>query len=530
MKPVSTLTPRQLSTFAEALKHLSSVDGVCARYLTAIREIFGAQTAFVSLYDQLQDRLYVATLRGRQSSLALAAHPGEGPIGRAFSEGKERSEGRLRAIPLGKKRALGVLSIVGGKERVAPALLEALTCHLAVSIELALARRSCKAEAQELQRSLAALTEHERQNDVLLGNVSDELKSPLTTIKALLASARLGKLGAPNERGLRGLDAMERNANRLLHLINDLLLTSRLSGAKMSLSSKPVGLRALVKEAAGAALGLNGGIAIPIRIARSGEAFVRGDRDYLMQAFIRLFAGAQQLAARGAVHVSIECEIDVAKVAVIFEAPHLLDSDLPHFFLPLHYTSAPVSSASRGLDLATVGRIAALHGGSASAARCPEGPVRLALRLPLFAGTLPLCEEPFAPARGSILLAEPDPDVRESIAKSLEDEGFVVVSASTHVEAWRRYKAVRPVLLLLDSRLVGTGRHNLVAKIRADSARPPPRIFLGSGQADTAATARSHGLEQLDAYFDKPLELSRLVDAVRRYVEPSHGGETIATG
>jgi len=84
-------------------------------------------------------------------------------------------------------------------------------------------------------------------SDTFVPTVAHELRGPLSSV---VAFAHL--LGDPGSGGLTDdqrtyLDVIDRNANRLLHLIEDLLLLSRLEAGTLPLKLAPVRVPALVE-------------------------------------------------------------------------------------------------------------------------------------------------------------------------------------------------------------------------------------------------------------------------------------------
>src|SRR5690606_2814116 len=128
--------------------------------------------------------------------------------------------------------------------------------------------------------------------DELLGNVSHELKNPLTTIKAYLAMVRRERLGPLTDKQREAVDVCDRNADRLLRLINDMLLTSRLHAGRMTLDQKPFGLRGLVDEVVRTLGPIADDAKVTVQIARSGELFVKGDRDRMREVLANLVENA----------------------------------------------------------------------------------------------------------------------------------------------------------------------------------------------------------------------------------------------
>jgi signal transduction histidine kinase len=109
--------------------------------------------------------------------------------------------------------------------------------------------REARVAAESMHRQLAAqndrLRELDRLKDEFVASVSHELRTPLTSIS--------GYAELLLEEGLddahRGYVAVvERNAHRLLELVNDLLLAARLQAGGVDLRKQPFDLHAVVQE------------------------------------------------------------------------------------------------------------------------------------------------------------------------------------------------------------------------------------------------------------------------------------------
>jgi len=96
-------------------------------------------------------------------------------------------------------------------------------------------------------RDLTRLKQLERTREEFVANVSHELRTPLSLIKGYVETLLDGARGNP-EVAERFLKIIERNANRLDLLIQDLLTISALESEKIKLNLQPVVLRALAEK------------------------------------------------------------------------------------------------------------------------------------------------------------------------------------------------------------------------------------------------------------------------------------------
>jgi signal transduction histidine kinase len=104
------------------------------------------------------------------------------------------------------------------------------------------------AEQQRLERERAEATEREK--DELLSAVSHELRTPLTAIKGFTQLLLAGDVGALTTDQRELLEIVDRNADRQLGLVNDLLDVSRLQAGRLALRCAPLDMAGLVADAA----------------------------------------------------------------------------------------------------------------------------------------------------------------------------------------------------------------------------------------------------------------------------------------
>ncbi len=95
---------------------------------------------------------------------------------------------------------------------------------------------------------LTALRQAESLRQEFVGNVSHELRTPLSLIKSAAETLIDGAKDDPSAL-VRFLEIIDRHANRLTLLIDDLLLLSTLDSGRVRLELRPVPMRSVVQEA-----------------------------------------------------------------------------------------------------------------------------------------------------------------------------------------------------------------------------------------------------------------------------------------
>src|SRR5207342_1204557 len=112
--------------------------------------------------------------------------------------------------------------------------------------------KDARAAAEAAHRDLAAqnerLRELDRLKDEFLALVSHELRTPLTSIRGYTELLLDGEAGDLTEDQLQFLGVVERNTNRLLHLVGDLLFLAQVEAGKLTLELGPLDLGAVASE------------------------------------------------------------------------------------------------------------------------------------------------------------------------------------------------------------------------------------------------------------------------------------------
>ncbi|MGZ6269653.1 MAG: response regulator [Candidatus Limnocylindrales bacterium] len=117
----------------------------------------------------------------------------------------------------------------------------------------------------------------------------------------------------------------------------------------------------------------------------------------------------------------------------------------------------------------------------------------------------------------SILVVDDEPTLRETLAESLEAEGFLVDQASDGREAIDRFRAGHPDLVLLDLMLPELSGVEVCRVIRQESDVPILMLTAKSSELDKVV-----GLELgADDYVTKPFSLRELLARIRAILRRS---------
>jgi CheY-like chemotaxis protein len=124
----------------------------------------------------------------------------------------------------------------------------------------------------------------------------------------------------------------------------------------------------------------------------------------------------------------------------------------------------------------------------------------------------------FVTDSGWVLVVDDDADIRESITDVLEMRGYRVQSAVNGQQALDILRGGgRPCVILLDLMMpVLNGWEFRAEQTRDESLASVPVVII-SGDGSTSQKAATMGISQ---YLRKPLELSVMLDVVKRHCRP----------
>lgn len=245
-----------------------TVEDSIAALIKQAREMFRAEAAQVTLFSDDEDHRAIRTSVGGNSEAVaekVELNPREGVWARVAAEGsailipRPMTNDRLRlhfasrgifkdamVAPLfGAKGVIGTV-LVGDRlgdvstfDTEDLRLFETLANHASVTLENARL-------VDELRESLVHLTEMNQLKDDFVAAVSHELRTPLTSIQGYVKTLlRPDMENFDPEQRRSFLEVIDRQGERLRHLIEDLLVVARLEAHQVDAVVGPVDIRRL---------------------------------------------------------------------------------------------------------------------------------------------------------------------------------------------------------------------------------------------------------------------------------------------
>ena len=172
-------------------------------------------------------------------------------------------------------------------------------------------------------RDLTERRHVERMKDEFLATVSHELRTPLTSIRGALGLLASGSAGALPKAAVPLAEVAKRNAERLSHLIDDILDLTKLEGNQMVLQLRLTPLDVLLREAMTSNQGyaLRAGVTLSADLPE-GSPQVRVDGERFLQVMANLLSNAIKHSASGdAVALSLDWTASHVRVRVRDRGP-----------------------------------------------------------------------------------------------------------------------------------------------------------------------------------------------------------------
>ncbi|MEO0559934.1 MAG: response regulator, partial [Bacteroidota bacterium] len=411
------------------------------------------------------------------------------------------------------------------------------------TLELATSKAEVEAQAQRLE-------ELDRLKTRFFANVSHEFRTPLTLLLGPIDDALAGRYGDVDPRLGAQLPVMQRNARRLLDLINQLLDLAKLESAGLDLNRQPVDLVALARGVVGtfASRAERGEVALLFDTeAEVLPAALDGRK--IEGVLTNILANALAFTKpSGKVRVGVSQEVEEAVLTITDTGVGIATEDLPHVFDRFRQVdgSATRTHEGTGIGLALAKELVELHGGSISVESTVGFGTQFTVRVPIEAEGVDLSEAPARSAtpvtpvpepnshrqleeqavsspqgvadddRPMVLLVEDNADLRAFVRGHLAERYRVVEAADGRagLEAAREHG---PDLVLSDVMMPEMDGITLTRAIKADDRLGDTPVVLLTARADEDSILDGLGAGA-DDYLSKPFSPAELLARVDNFV------------
>ena len=249
--------------------------------------------------------------------------------------------------------------------------------------------RGARAEAESVQRLLAEqneqLRELDRLKDEFVSLVSHELRTPLTSIRGYV-ELLLEEEGQLDDDQRRFLEIVNRNSERLLALVADLLFLAQIDAGKPAIELASVDLNRIVEECVEASSPVADSKGIDLRLQARRLPKLAGDQARLAQVLDNLVSNALKFTpSGGSVEIRIHAEDGEAVLEVQDTGLGIPEDEQDQLFERFFRSSSAMESAipGTGLGLTITKAIVERHGGTIEVESAPDAGTTVRVRLPL---------------------------------------------------------------------------------------------------------------------------------------------------
>jgi PAS domain S-box-containing protein len=373
-----------------------------------------------------------------------------------------------------------------------------------------------------------------------LANMSHEIRTPMNAIIGFTDVLLAGVLQAPQR---KQLETVHKSAHNLLHLLNDILDTSKLEHGAVEIEHIDFALPELVAQlcAEQSIHAQRKRLSLQHHVDAAVGEHVKGDPHRLRQILLNLLGNAIKFTEHGSVSLKVMREAEGVHFMVQDSGIGIAPDRLPHIFDAFTQADASMSRRYGGTGLGTTicKQLVELMNGRIWADSTPGQGSTFHVLIPMPEGDAALAQPAIAPAAGMrlppmrILVADDVPQNIELLSLLLSEQGHTVVGASDGLQVLALTDAGKPDasasfdLILMDVQMpVMNGlaacqalreREALQAgqaHASAEGTRRTPVIAL---TANVMNEDRQAALQAgMDGFASKPIDMGELMAEMAR--------------
>jgi PAS domain S-box-containing protein len=387
-----------------------------------------------------------------------------------------------------------------------------------------------------LSTDITEMKRIDRMKSEFVSTVSHELRTPLTSIRGSLGLIAGGVAGVLPDTAKGLVDIAKTNCERLIRLVNNILDTEKIESGKMQLDLNVVEIQSLI----GLSIAANEGFAlqhgVSIHLLEGGEAVnVNVDSDGLCQVLTNLLSNAVKFSPHGSsVDVSVTRGRTRVRVEVHDHGPGIPEEFRSRIFQKFSQADSSDSrqKGGTGLGLNISKAIIERLGGTIGFRTGSGDGTTFFFELPKWQDKP--AEVTGAEAHGAkrprVLVCEDEPDISRLIGMMLDGAGYDTDFAYTAAQAIDLASVVPYAAMTLDLKLPDQSGIELMRTLRDEEhTRRLPIIVVSANIEEGRSQLAGERLE-VSAWLSKPIDVGRLVAAMRAAIAQAAGADTRRAG
>lgn len=365
------------------------------------------------------------------------------------------------------------------------------------------------------------ITERKKVEDMkneFISTVSHELRTPLTSIRGSIGLLIGGAVGELSEQGKTLLTIAEKNCERLIRLINDILDIEKIQSGRMHFDIQSYELAPLIKDAIDSNKNYAEKFGVKLRCEQIESVMVNVDRDRLIQVITNLISNAVKFSPEGAiVTVSTLRHKDAIRVKIADEGqgiPVELQSKIFEKFVQGSATNIRRMEGT-GLGLNISKAIIEKLQGNIDFKTSSKGTT--------FYFDLPLVSSPLKTAASelklqtkgaSIIICESDKRIADFLVEFFVKNNYDVQIVSNASRLKEYLEKIKYDAVLIDLALRDSDGYTIINSIRSDSKLSAIPIVAFSIRPDVQGDEFDGGVFILADWITKPYISDRLLSAI----------------